>query len=108
VGWLCHRAGGGAVHRVVVVLEILYGNHYPMGIPTITVLVLLMGGVQLAAVGVLGEYIGRIYDEVRRRPLYAIDKAFNVQVRDSRGPGSSRRRCADRGSSTRILSSGRK
>jgi hypothetical protein len=65
-----------------------------MGIPTITVLVLLMGGVQLAAVGVLGEYIGRIYDEVRPRPLYAIDKAFIVQVRDSHGPGSSGRRCA--------------
>jgi hypothetical protein len=59
-----------------------------MGIPTITVLVLFMGGVQLAAVGVLGEYVGRIYDEVRRRPLYAIDKAWNVRVRDSHGPMS--------------------
>ena len=77
---------------VVVVLKIIYGNQYPMGTPTITVLVLFMGGVQLAAVGVLGEYVGRIYDEVRRRPLYAIDKAWNVRVRDSHGPMSGLRK----------------
>ena len=56
--------------------------------PTVTVLVLFIGGVQLAAVGVLGEYIGRIYDEVRRRPLYILDRAVNVAVRDPRGPRS--------------------
>jgi polyisoprenyl-phosphate glycosyltransferase len=77
---------------VVVLLKIAYGNSYPMGIPTITVLVLFMGGVQLAAVGVLGEYVGRIYDEVRRRPLYAIDKAWNVRVKDSHGPMSGLRK----------------
>jgi polyisoprenyl-phosphate glycosyltransferase len=77
---------------VVVLLKIAYGNRYPMGIPTITVLVLFMGGVQLAAVGVLGEYVGRIYDEVRRRPLYAIDKAYNVRVKDSHGPMSGLRK----------------
>jgi polyisoprenyl-phosphate glycosyltransferase len=77
---------------IVVVLKIIYGNQYPMGTPTITVLVLFMGGVQLAAVGVLGEYVGRIYDEVRRRPLYAIDRAVNVRVRDSHGPMSGLRR----------------
>jgi polyisoprenyl-phosphate glycosyltransferase len=77
---------------VVVLLKIAYGNSYPMGIPTITVLVLFMGGVQLAAVGVLGEYVGRIYDEVRRRPLYAIDRAWNVRVKDSHGPMSGLRK----------------
>jgi glycosyltransferase involved in cell wall biosynthesis len=73
---------------VVVVLKIWLGSAYPMGIPTITVLVLFIGGVQLAAVGVLGEYIGRIYDEVRRRPLYIVDRAINVEMRDPRGPRS--------------------
>ncbi len=70
---------------VVVALKIIHGNQYPMGIPTITVLVLFIGGVQLAAVGVLGEYIGRIYDEVRRRPMYIVERAINVDVRDPRG-----------------------
>jgi polyisoprenyl-phosphate glycosyltransferase len=72
----------------VIALKIVEGEEYPMGIPTITVLVLFIGGVQLAAVGVLGEYIGRIYDEVRRRPLYIVDRAVNVAVRDPRGPKS--------------------
>jgi dolichol-phosphate mannosyltransferase len=73
---------------VVVVLNIIHGNQYPMGIPTIQVLVLFIGGVQLAAIGVLGEYVSRIYDEVRARPLYAVEKAVNVRIRDSHGPGS--------------------
>jgi len=73
---------------VVFGMKVWHGNEYPMGIPTITVLVLFIGGVQLAAVGVLGEYIGRIYDEVRRRPPYIIDQAVNMPVRDPRGPRS--------------------
>jgi hypothetical protein len=59
-----------------------------MGVPTVMVLVLFIGGVQLASVGVLGEYVGRIYDEVRRRPQFIIDRAVNMQVKDPRGPRS--------------------
>jgi glycosyltransferase involved in cell wall biosynthesis len=73
---------------VVIALKILQGNEYPMGTPTITVLILFIGGVQLAGIGLLGEYIGRIYDEVRQRPLYIVDMAVNVTVRDPRGPRS--------------------
>jgi dolichol-phosphate mannosyltransferase len=56
-----------------------------MGVPTITVLVLFLGGVQLTAVGVLGEYVGRVYDEVRRRPTYIVERAVNVSIRAPRG-----------------------
>ena len=73
---------------IMVTLKLILGGEYPLGIPTITVLVLFIGGVQLAAVGVLGEYIGRIYDEVRRRPPYIVDRAVNTVVRDPRGPRS--------------------
>ena len=77
------------VLAVVMVLVKLLGNlDYPLGVPTLTVLVLFMGGVQLIAVGLLGEYIGRIYDEVRRRPMYVVDNAVNVELRDARGPGT--------------------
>jgi hypothetical protein len=72
----------------VIALKIIKGNQYPMGLPTVTVLVLFMGGVQLAAIGLLGEYMGRTYDEVRRRPMYIIDRAVNIVVRDARGPRS--------------------
>jgi glycosyltransferase involved in cell wall biosynthesis len=73
---------------VMIALKINHGDDFPMGIPTVTVLVLFIGGVQLAAVGVLGEYVGRIYDEVRRRPPYIVDRAVNATVRDPRGPRS--------------------
>jgi dolichol-phosphate mannosyltransferase len=74
----------------MVVIKLTGIQDYPLGIPTLTVLVLFMGGIQLVAVGVLGEYIGRIYDEVRRRPMYVVDRSENVALRDARGPGTGR------------------
>ena len=41
---------------------------------------LFLGGVQLLAIGILGEYIGRIYEEVKRRPLYLVRDAVNVDA----------------------------
>lgn len=52
----------------------LLGVPFPLGNPTIVVLVLFLGGVQLISVGVLGEYIGRIYDEVKGRPRFIVDR----------------------------------
>jgi dolichol-phosphate mannosyltransferase len=75
---------------VVIALKIIQGDSYPMGIPTLTVLVLFIGGVQLAGIGLLGEYIGRIYDEVRQRPMYIVDRALNVSVSEPRGPSARR------------------
>lgn len=42
------------------------------GFTTLVTLVLFLGGVQLVGIGILGEYLGRIYDEVKRRPLYLV------------------------------------
>jgi len=69
-------------------IRIGLGGQYSLDLPVIALLVLFVGGVQLAGLGVLGEYIGRIHDEVRRRPMYVIEHAVNVQVRDARGPGT--------------------
>jgi dolichol-phosphate mannosyltransferase len=55
---------------VVVVLRLL-GSYLP-GFSAITILVLLLGGIQLIAIGIIGEYVGRIYDEVKGRPLYLV------------------------------------
>lgn len=51
---------------------------YPIvwGNPTMVILITFLGGVQLISVGILGEYIGRIYDEVRMRPKFIVDRAI--------------------------------
>jgi dolichol-phosphate mannosyltransferase len=54
----------------------LMGFPFPMGNPTIVILMLFLGGVQLLTIGILGEYLGRIYDEVRERPKFIIDQIF--------------------------------
>lgn len=63
---------------VVIAITRILGVDYPVGIPTLIVLVLFLGGVQLVSIGILGEYIGRIYDEVKLRPTFIVDRAINV------------------------------
>lgn len=63
----------------IVVTKFIVGQDYALGIPTIIVLISFLGGVQMASIGILGQYIGRIYDEVRRRPQYIVDVAENVR-----------------------------
>jgi polyisoprenyl-phosphate glycosyltransferase len=54
----------------------LAGIHFPIGNPTIVILLSLFGGVQLLSLGVIGEYVGRIYDEVRQRPKYIVESRY--------------------------------
>ena len=55
---------------VAAVLRVV--NHAIVGQASTLILVLFMGGIQLIFLGIIGEYLGRIYDEVRRRPLYVV------------------------------------
>ncbi len=61
---------------VVVVLRIL-GSYLP-GFSALTIVVLLLGGIELIAIGIIGEYVGRIYDEVKGRPLYLVRARHNL------------------------------
>jgi polyisoprenyl-phosphate glycosyltransferase len=56
-----------------------YAGIYTRGVPSVLFAVLLLGGIQLITVGIIGEYVGRIYDEVKRRPLYLVKESRNVE-----------------------------
>ena len=58
----------------------LMGWPIAWGNPTLVILVSFLGGIQLIFLGVIGEYLGRIYDEVKARPLYLLDRSYNLDA----------------------------
>ena len=69
----------GVVHLVVE--KIRYPEHSLQGWTSVMVIMLFLGGIQLFCVGILGEYLGRIYREAKARPLYFVDRTMNFKDR---------------------------
>lgn len=65
----------------------IFTNVWVEGWTALMIAVLFMGGVQLISVGIIGEYIGRIYNEVKKRPLYVVQEYIGF---DKDGPSTSR------------------
>jgi dolichol-phosphate mannosyltransferase len=61
---------------VVYFVMKLAGFPFPVGNPTIVILITFFSGVQLLSLGVMGEYLGRIYDETRGRPKYIVESRY--------------------------------
>lgn len=73
------------LYGIFIVIEYLcYGNPIA-GWPTIVTILLFFSGINLLSLGVVGEYIARIYDEVKGRPLYLVKQASGVPLR-GKGP----------------------
>jgi glycosyltransferase involved in cell wall biosynthesis len=77
-------AGFSFLLTVVYLFYKLMGWTILWGNPTQVILVTFLGGVQLISIGILGEYIGRIYEEVRERPKFIVDRAAGFEGRPPR------------------------
>lgn len=64
---------------VMIVKTTLYGNPVP-GYPSLMVTVLFIGGIQLVAIGIIGEYLGRMFVETKKRPLYFVKDLYKAKI----------------------------
>ncbi|MBI2813955.1 MAG: glycosyltransferase family 2 protein [Opitutae bacterium] len=74
-------AGGSLLLTAIYLFYKLMGWTILWGNPTLVILVSFLGGIQLISVGILGEYIGRIYEEVRGRPRFIVDQSIGFEPR---------------------------
>jgi glycosyltransferase involved in cell wall biosynthesis len=86
-GFLC-----SVISFVLLVYGVVAKYFYPEttipGWTSIFVASLFLGGVQLISIGILGEYLGRIYEEIKGRPLYIIDEQMNFESEKLLNPAS--------------------
>lgn len=76
-------AGMSFLTAAVYFVMKLAGVDFPIGNATIVILILLIGGINLICMGLMGQYVGRIYDEVKQRPRYIVHRAYGLE---GRGP----------------------
>jgi dolichol-phosphate mannosyltransferase len=79
------------VYGLFAITVYLTVRHLPPGYTSLIVAVLFIGGLQLMVLGILGEYLGAVFDEVKRRPLYIIDQVLGRDDRQQNGSEVSRR-----------------
>ncbi len=63
----------------LIVRTLIFGIDVP-GYASLMVVVLFLGGIQLITLGIIGEYLGRVYEEVKRRPLYLVREAYGFKT----------------------------
>ena len=71
-----------ALLAIPVVIGFRIAGEYVPGIASVTILILLLGGFQLLTLGIIGEYLGRSYEEAKRRPIYVVGVRWNFDGGD--------------------------
>ena len=71
-------AAVGFIYAIIVIIQKLVGIQMQTGWASTMVTILLIGGIQLIMLGITGEYIARIFDESKNRPLYIIKEKVNM------------------------------
>ncbi|MCR4436620.1 MAG: glycosyltransferase family 2 protein [Clostridiales bacterium] len=72
-------SGFAFIYIVYALFAKLYFNAAISGWASLLIAILLLGGVQLICIGIIGEYLSRIYDETKNRPLYIVDKKLGYK-----------------------------
>lgn len=62
----------------LIIRTLIYGKDVP-GYASIMVVILFLGGLQLISLGIIGEYLGRVYAETKRRPLYIVSESYGFE-----------------------------
>jgi polyisoprenyl-phosphate glycosyltransferase len=81
---------GVGLSAIALLLAVAYsalklaGTPFPVGNPTIVIVIAFFSGIQLLSLGVIGEYVGRIYDESRERPKYIVESRHGWDDQASR------------------------
>jgi polyisoprenyl-phosphate glycosyltransferase len=76
---------------VILVKTLLYGTDVP-GYPSLIISVMFFAGVQLISLGVIGEYLGRMYEEVKGRPLFLVAEELGIEPEPQGGGNSAEQR----------------
>ena len=89
--YLGFATSGFAFVYAVVVLLLKFFHYNGPGYTSMMVAILFLGGVQLIGIGILGEYVGRIYDEIKARPLYLVSEIERSAPRSETVPQTASR-----------------